>query len=202
MTEKKESFDKFKKSLGDLYKKLKLNQKNIEILVKENNELNNKINKIINSHLNIINIFLKIFSLLFIISCIVIVGNVSNFNFLALVFCGITTPLTTIFFNVYIKDLLKQRYRKKNQKIKFLEILINENNFKIDELKRISVRLLNDIVEISNSYSKSVKINLTQNIIKKTENYCTDLFIKPNVIYNGENNHLVKIKKLKNKTRK
>lgn len=195
-----ESINKSCETLHILNKELKLNNEKIELLADENRTLENRIHKILNKYSSYINIFLKLGSILFIITGVGIVGTLSNFNFLIMLLFSIASPITCIFMNVYITSMLKERYRKKNNKTVSLDSLIKKNNDKITELRKTSVKLVQEILGNSKNYNhQKVMIDLNQNtstLIKENDN-------NTYVHYSNEKDKLKKIKRLnKIKTRK
>ena len=183
--------------------KIKSNKENINALIKENKELNKEININTNKYLFSINIILKLCSILFIIITLIGVGILSNFNFIVMLLFSVVSPVTCIFMKVYITELFKERYKKKNKKIICLDTLINENNIKIEELKKSTIKFSDCIIEIINNSHKEKKIvHLSRNDSRRK--YCyTDSKNDHNIDFVNKNSGLKIIRKINNnKTRK
>ena len=174
----------------ELLDKVKLNNEKIKVLINQNNELHKEINTIINKYLVGINILLKLCCILLIIISVVGVSILSNYNFIVMLLFSVISPVTCIFMKFYITELFKKRYKKKNKKIIYLETLINENNIKINEVKRLLIKLTDCIMKISD-YKENNNSRKEYCYIYSQKNYNIDI-----------NSGLKKIRKINNKTRK
>ena len=115
---------------------------------------------------------------------------------------SVVSPVTCIFINVYINELFKKKYKCKNKKILYLETLINENNIKINELKKSLIKL-NDCIAKNFNYShkEKKKVYLLKNNYRNEGHYYY-LQDNYNVSYINKNIGLKRIRKVYNKTRK
>lgn len=180
---------------NNLYIKLKEDKYQTELLIKDNNNLNQEIKKRLNDKMNIYNIFLKLFSIFFIVTSVSLIGAITNLNFIILSLSCLIIPPITIIINYYIIKSLKKRYTSKNKNIITLNSLITENNIKINEHKVNEQKLITEIKQIKNKYNKQRKrINILENIKKRILNSSNTPTIEQNIKYKP-------IKKIKQKTR-
>jgi hypothetical protein len=143
------------------------NTNEISILNNNNNSLNHKINKIINNYMLKINIYLKLFSIIFIISTITLAGIISNLNFIFMLLFTSIIPFICIFINSKLTKLFKIKYYKKSKRISRINNLIQENQSKINEHKKNEEELLCKIDKLTITYNKQKdKVYLYETIIK------------------------------------
>lgn len=150
----------------------------IDNLTNENKELNKKIKRIVNRKIFVANIFLKLFSLIFIITSIMGIAVLSNFNIVSLFLSSMITPIAAIYVNYIVTKKLEKLYRKKDNKIVMMEILINENMEKIKTYTEKNDALMEIMIKVANDYDKvQNKIKLMETAIDEMKiDQATPLF--------------------------
>jgi len=170
-SEEEEILNTLKIYLINLQSELNENKKEINILDNNNNCLNKKINTIINNKIFKINIFIKLLSIIFIISTIILAGILSNLNVTFMTLFSTTIPFICIYINSKIVKSLKIKYYKKSKRISRINYLIKENNDKITKYKLTKENLNNKIDEINTQYNNQKdKVYLYKNIVEELKN--------------------------------
>lgn len=181
---------------NSMQKEINDNQIEINNLIENNAILESNINQIIGKNIFKANIFLKLFSIIFIIVSTVVIANLSNLNIIVMFLYSMLSPLFCIYINHAIIKLLKKVYRKRNKKVFVMETLISDNQEIIEKYKEINDKLHEDIIENSSIYDKQKnKVRLIEYMINEMKMDYTSPVIDEEVKCLDNISPLIRVKK-------